>query len=113
MLPKENRLKKSTDFEKVYRGKGLRDQFFSLKFRSNNLNITRIGVVVGGKVSQKSTERNKLKRRARDALKKLLPKIKKGIDVVIISLPRSKELNFEEVEKNLRDLFKKVKLLND
>ena len=41
MLPKENRLKKKKDFEKVFKeGQGFKEDFLFLKVVKNNLNLT-------------------------------------------------------------------------
>ena len=113
MLPQKNRLLKDRDFRRVLKnGKGFKDPFFYIKLKSNRAGYTRIGIVVGRKVSLKSVVRNKIKRRAREILRELLPKAKKGIDIVIISFPKSKELTFKDTKKSITSLFKKVKLLD-
>ncbi len=113
MLPKEYRLKKNKDFQKTYKGRGTRNPFFSLKSRSNKRGTTRIGIVAGKRFSQKSTERNKIKRRTREALRRILPKTKKGVDIIITPFSQSKELSFEGIEKNILSLFKKAGILRD
>jgi len=110
MLKKENRLKKKKDFEKVFKeGKSFKNNFLIVKINENNLNFPRFGFVVSKKVSNKSVERNKIKRRLREIVKKKSKKIKgKGIDGIFIALPSIKGKNFKEIGKVVENLFKKV-----
>lgn len=86
MLPKINRLKKKKDFERVFKqGRGLKQDFLSLKFAKNNLEATRFGFVVGQKVSRKAVVRNKVKRRLREIARINLGNIKKGLDIVVVA----------------------------
>jgi len=113
MLARKNRILEERDFKKAFREKGVKNNFFSLKSKPNRLNTVRIGIIVSKKISPKSTERNKLKRRIREVFKALLPKISKNTDIVLNAFPRSLELNFQEIKKNIIELLKKVRLLND
>lgn len=113
MLPKKNRILKKKDFKKTFKEKGTKNEFFSLKFKPCRLSSTRIGIVISRKVSIKSTERNKLKRRIREIFKKLLPGINKNTDIVLNVFPKSLELGFGGIEEKITELLKKSKLLND
>lgn len=112
MLSLKHRLKKDRDFEKVFKkGRAHKNPFFSIKFHPNRVGSVRVGIVVGRKVSPKSTERNKLKRRIRESLKTFLPKIKRNIDIVIVSFSRSRDLDFRQIKEDIEDLLKKARLL--
>lgn len=111
MLAKENRLKSKKDFEKVFKnGKGISDNFIYLKFITNNLKNSRFGFIVSTKFSKRATKRNKMKRWAREAIKKTLCGIKNGLDIVIIVRPGLKAENFQELKQRLQKLLKKAKL---
>lgn len=111
MLPKANRLKKNKDFENVFKkGRGFKEDFLYLKIKKNNLKSSRFGFVVSKKFSQKATVRNKIKRRLRELVKVKLPKIKKGIDGVIIIIPGFKINDFRELEEIINKLFKKANI---
>ena len=110
MLPKANRLKKKKDFEKVFKqGKGFEEDFLYLKVFKNNLELTRFGFVVSKKFSPKAIERNKIRRRLGELIKVKLPKIKKGIDGIIIVMPGAKN-DFQKLEEIVSKIFKKAKL---
>lgn len=112
MLPKRNRLKKNKDFENVFKkGQGFKEDFLYLKIKKNSLKSSRFGFVVSKKFSQKAVARNKVKRRLRELIRTKLPKIKKGIDGVVIIMPGFKINDFWELEEIINKLFKKAKLI--
>lgn len=113
MLKKENRLKKSRDFKKLYKERSIKTRFFSFRGKLKRGGETRIGIVLSKNVSQKSTERNKLKRQIREVLRKNLSHIKSGQDIAINVFPESHGLNYKEIEKNILDLLKKAKVINE
>jgi len=114
MLPSRYRLKKNKDFQRVYKeGEGFREDFLFLKVLSNNLENSRIGIVVGKKVSNKATERNLIKRRLRGAARERMSDIKDGLDIIIVVLKdASKETSFEEIEKAVDTLFLRAKIIS-
>jgi len=112
MLPKENRLKKRKDFESVFRkGKGFKEDFLVLKKNKNNLNQSRFGFLVGGRVSKKATIRNKIRRRLSSLVQKKLAKIKPGIDVIFIVQPGLENKNFAQIERTIDRLFQTAKVI--
>jgi len=108
MLARENRLNKK-DFENVFRkSRTLKEDFLILKVAKNNLNQTRFGFVVSQKISKKANVRNKVKRRLRELVGLKIEKIKKGIDIVLISLPGIEKKDFPTINENLDKLLKKT-----
>ena len=86
MLPKINRLKKTKDIERVFReGRGFGEGFLFLKLAKNDLNAVRFAFIVGKKISNRASVRNKIKRIMRDAVQKRIDNIKYGFDAVIIA----------------------------
>ena len=111
MLPKINRLKKTKDIERVFReGRGFGEGFLFLKLAKNDLNAVRFAFIVGKKISNRASVRNKIKRIMRDAVQKRIDNIKYGFDAVIIAQTGAKENNFQKVESEVEKLFKKTKL---
>lgn len=112
MLPKNNRLKKKRDFEKVLkRGKGFREDFLFLKVAKNNLEINRFAFVVSLKVSKKASLRNRIRRRLQEIFRAKLPEIKVGFDGVLIVARGLEARSFPEMEKTINKLLKKAKLI--
>jgi len=107
MLPKVNRLTKKKDFEAVFKqGKGIKQDSLYLKYKKNNLQQCRFGIVVGKNYSKKAVERNKIKRRIREILRKMSADTK-GFDVIVVALPRA-ENDFKKLKENVEKLLKKI-----
>ncbi|MEA3453145.1 MAG: ribonuclease P protein component [Patescibacteria group bacterium] len=112
MLPLKHRLKKRKDFERAHKeGKGFKQDFLFLKVIENKLENTRIGIVVSTKIAKKATERNLIKRRIREIMRKRLEEIKPGLDIVIITLKGiNKETSFKEIEEVIDKLLLKIEI---
>lgn len=111
MLPKENRLKRKKDIENVWKhGKSQRFNSLLLKAVKNNLAKTRFAFIVSVKVAKKAVKRNKLKRRLREIIRKKLPQIKPGFDVIISALVGLTEKNFQQLEEIVDKLLEKTAL---
>ncbi len=111
MLPKINRLTKSTEIQKILReGKGTRRNSLLLKIKTRKLPASsppRFAVVVGRKVSKKATVRNKIKRQIREALRHELGNVK-GISCVVMALEGSATLGFREIHEAIRQTLKTI-----
>ena len=112
MLSQANRLKKDREFKRVHKeGKFFGSHFLALKIAPNNLKDTRFGIIVGTKVSKKAVDRNKAKRRLREAIRQQLPQIKPGFDVVLMVKPEITSKDYQEIVKTVFGLLKKSRLL--
>lgn len=112
MLPKQNRLKKKKDFEKVFKeGQGFKEDFLFLKFAKNNLKKSRFGFIVSKKFSKKATLRNKIKRKLREIIKMKLAKIKEGFDIILVINPGLEQKDFWEMEEAVNRILAKAKVL--
>lgn len=102
MLPKKLRITNERDFKRVYqKGSFFSVNLFSLNYLPNKMPHTRLGVVITKKVAAKSVERNLLKRRFREAARKIYTEIPSGFDVIIVIKEKAKGVKFEEIEKEL------------
>lgn len=115
MLPKKNRLKKKKDFERVFKkGEGAKKDYLVLKvFNQRGDEDCRFAFIVSQKVSKKATVRNKVRRRLREIVRKKIPFLKKGIDGIFIALPGLEEKNYQEIEKMVEFLFRKMKIFKN
>ena len=112
MLVKENRLKNKRDFDIVFKeGKGYKEDFLFLKARNNDLEFSRFGIVVGKKVSNKAVVRNKIKRRLREILRRKIDRTKKGVDIILITLPGIEKQEFKDLEEKVDRIFKKAEII--
>ena len=112
MLPKENRLQKTRDFDVVFKkGRFFGTKFLSLKYMENGLAHTRVGFVISTKISKSAVKRNRLKRQMREIFRLNLDKIKSGVDISVIAKPGATELDYMELEKDILWVLKKVGLI--
>ena len=107
MLAKQYRLQKDRDFESVFKkGKTLSGKFLFLKVKKNDLQVSRFGLIIGKKISNKAVIRNRLKRQLREIIKNNLFNIKPGFDIVIITKPEIINKNYQEIKNDLEKLLK-------
>ncbi|MBU0546827.1 MAG: ribonuclease P protein component [Patescibacteria group bacterium] len=112
MLNKSHRLKKNNDIVKVLKeGKKFIESFLIIKTLPNNLEETRFAFIISKKFSKKAVVRNRIRRQISEGIKDNLETIKKGIDVVILSIPGVQERDTEEVRKTVKKLLDKANLI--
>lgn len=111
MLPLKNRLKKEKEIERVLKnGESYRVWPFVLKKIENNLSETRFCFIAPERNFKKAVLRNKLKRRMREIVRMVLPKIKKGFDVLVIVLAGGEKEKFADFKEKLLEILKRAKL---
>ena len=114
MLAKINRLRKNKDIQKVFeKGRIFKKDLLILKILSNDLDESRFAFVVSKKFSKKAVDRNKIKRKLREAVCLNLKKIQKGVDIIVIASPGLAVKDFKEIKEILGKLFKKAKIINN
>lgn len=110
MLEQKNRIKKKKEIEETFKkGQSFKQDFLILKTLKNDLAFSRFCFVVPKKVSKKAVDRNKIKRKIRQAVR-LITNFESNTDNLIIVLSEAKEKTFQEIEQALRKLFKKAKI---
>lgn len=113
-LKRHNRLLVK-DFKILQSQKGFwaKSALLSVKSVKSNLSQSRFGFVVSARVSKKAVERNKMKRRLKDVVRKNMDNIKAGFDVIVIASPLSNKAKYQIIKEDLMGLLKKLKLLNN
>ncbi|MBP1890793.1 ribonuclease P protein component [Clostridium moniliforme] len=114
------RLKKNNEFRMVYRrGKSLANNLLVLytynnrsNKNSNNEFYNKIGVSVSKKVGN-SVVRSRSKRLIMESYRLNEASIKKGFDFIFIARTNMKGKSFKDVEKAMKNLFKKAGLYNE
>lgn len=113
MLPKENRLHKDQEIKDLAKsGKTFFLPEMVLKYKANQTDDVKVGFIVSTRVDKRAVIRNKLVRRLREAVKELLPKLRKGHSLLIIAKKRALDLDFATLKKQLDFAFTKAKLYN-
>ncbi len=112
MLAKPDRLRDDKTITKTLRtGRRVNHDAVSLVIAKSVGEKTKVAVVVGTKIDKRAVVRNKLKRRTREAIRPLLPRLLKGFDVVAFPRLPVGEIDFVELKKIFEALFKKANLL--
>lgn len=112
MFERKYRLSKRNDFQSIFNdGQKKFNRFFSLRYKSNTLDNSRIAVVVSNKVSKKATVRNKIKRQIRSSISVFLPNFKQNFDIIINVLSPSLDQKKSIIQEELLNIFKKSNIL--
>ena len=108
---KEEKIRKNIEFRTVYRrGKSFSNQLLVLYIYKNRKELNRVGISVSKKVG-KSVIRSKVKRLISESYRLNKNSIKKGYDLVFIARTGSNDKNYVEIERSLKNLFKRAGLL--
>ncbi|MDD5146199.1 MAG: ribonuclease P protein component [Candidatus Pacebacteria bacterium] len=112
MLPKPYRLTKNNDFQNVFQnGRVAGGSFLAIKAAPNTLTHCRIGFVVSKKVSNKATDRNRVKRRLREAMRGFLPQFNNHFDMVLLTKKEIKDKEFGQIKEEMGALLKRARLI--
>jgi ribonuclease P protein component len=112
MLPAKHRLTRRYHFKKVNRlGRTFYTGGLRLKLIPNNLEFSRLAVVVGTRVSKKATRRNRLRRQLREIIRLQLGQIKSGYDLIFLTLPTSLNYSYQKLRQEVLILLTQAKVL--
>lgn len=100
-------VKTHEDFNNIIKnGKCIRNAFYNIYIRKNNLRNSRFGIAVGKKLGN-AVFRNKMKRRLRMILTNQKKEFSNGYDYIIIMKEKTKVASFEELNTKLLELLNK------
>ena len=112
MFLRKNRLTKEKDINHVFRrGRYFFVKDLGIKFIKNNLDYPRFACIVSNKISKKAVERNRIKRRLREIIRLAIPNLPQDIDLVVFTRQSIKEIDYQEMEKQIHACLKKMWLL--
>ena len=94
MIPRKNRLPREAFRAHGYRT--LTTAFFSLKTKDNNLNVNRIGVVIGKSVDKRAARRNFWERQIKARLLRIPVAGGAGKDFLVMVFPKINSLTKKE-----------------
>ena len=84
-------------------GKSFAHPLAVLLLRSNGLTHTRYGVTTDRALTG-AVRRNRAKRRMREILRRILPRMRPGFDVVVIARPPAVTVEFAQLDRALQGL---------
>ena len=104
-LPKSARLRRTTDYRKVYAEGRRRNLGLLLGFaRAHGERASRIGITVSRALGG-AVERNRLKRRVREVVRRHRAELGPGWDIVLQPRAAAKTAPFRELEETIRNFF--------
>src|SRR6185437_7895727 len=111
MLPREHRLRLSSDFARVRReGRAWSHPWLVVTAVPNGGTVSRVGFTVSKRVG-KAHVRNLVRRRLREAMRAHLPRLVPGYDIVIISRPALATQSFTALAGALAQQLRHARLL--
>ena len=112
-MKRQYRLRRNSDFRRVRRlGKSNASPLMVLAFLRNGLDHSRFGFVVSKRMG-KAVRRNKIKRRMREVIRRCIPNIKPGFDLVFVARRPIAQAGYAEIECTLEYLLSKADLLRN
>ena len=110
-MRRNQRLQRPEQFQRVRRdGKSWSHPFFTLNAARNRVGRTRCGFVVGRQFG-KAHDRNRAKRRVREAVRIMYDQIAPGYDLVFVLRKPALDAPFSDLQQALIDTLQRAKLL--
>ena len=107
-MQKQYRLTASRSFDYLYRhGAVYKNARLVLYVAKSKLSVPKVGFSVGKKVGG-SVQRNRTKRRLREAFRRELPQVARGRNYVVVARSGSAECSYEELREAVISLLKQA-----
>lgn len=112
MLAQKNTIRKQKEIERLFKqGRSSFDAVLGVKALPNETGATRAVVVVSTKVSKKAVERNTVKRRLSEIIRRALPRLREGVDMFVLALPAAKAADYPTLEASLIRHFRRLGII--
>jgi len=110
MLKKEYRIKKTKEYENIYKyGKKFPGKYIIVFIRENNLKNHRFGVVTSKKIGN-AVKRNQIKRQLRAVISGKIDEIKGHNDIVIVARYNAADAAFKNLERDFSIVMRRAGL---
>ena len=113
MLPRPSRLKRSRDFQSVYKRRqswASPHLAFYVRFRMpRESSVSRLGFVISKKIAKRAHDRNRLKRRLREICRnQVLPAANRSFDGLFVARTASTHLCYADLSLEVADLMRQA-----
>ncbi|MBM3127123.1 MAG: ribonuclease P protein component [Chloroflexi bacterium] len=106
-------LRRGADFQRVWEGgKSFAHPLVVGRVRANGTDARRFGFVAGKKIG-KATARNRAKRLLRESVRRYLPQIVPGWDVILIARGAAPQSEFKEIASAVENILRRANLLRN
>jgi ribonuclease P protein component len=111
LLPRAHRLRESRAFQAVYsRGRSWGDRLLALHVLPAPDDEIRVGVSVSKKIGG-AVERNRVRRRLREVVRRRLGGLKRGCRLVLVARSEARHARFDELEAAVERLLSRADLI--
>lgn len=111
-MERAQRLRKGDQFDTAYReGTVIGGPLLVVRYRANSLEVTRWGFAVGKRLAKHAVDRNRLKRRLREAVARI--RVQPGADVIVTARAGSLTADFAELQAQLERGLRRAGLVPD
>ncbi len=107
MLSKKRRLSKELIKKTLRGGKSVHGQNVSLKYFAAPSKLSAFAFIISAKKIKSAAFRNKLKRRGRAIIFKILPRLKEGYSILFFFEEKSYKMKFLELEMEIKNLLQR------
>ncbi len=107
MLSEERRLSKELIKKTLRGGKSAHGQNVSLKYFAAPPKLSAFAFIISAKKIKSAVFRNKLKRRGRAIIFKILPRLKEGHSILFFFKEKSYKMKFSELETEIKKLLQR------
>jgi len=113
LLPRAARITEDREFKAVFsRGRSYRGDLIVMYVLSRRGKALRFGFTTVRKIA-KSVRRNRVKRLMRESVRRLLPQIRGGADIILLARSRAEGASFAEIDAEVRRLLGASGLLRE
>lgn len=110
-LKRALRLRKNSDFQRVrQQGRSVSSRLLILTWSPNSGGALRIGFVVSKRISKHAVERNYRKRLLSEAIRRALPGLPAGVDIVFTARNQIMMADLHTLEQEMQSLVQRARL---
>lgn len=111
MLKKINRIKKKREFEAIrLEGRIYQSALFGLVVKKDESKEKKFGVIVSKKIAKKAVDRNKIRRRLTEVVRKNLFAVEEGFSGIFLAKKKLVEAGIMDIEAEFKRIIKEASL---